>query len=270
MGGKRILKGFLLTAILTMAMGIAALAGEWRRDAVGWWYQVDDQHYYASGIQPIDGKYYMFDARGYMMTGWQQTTGGDWYYAYPDGSMAVNKWVGDYYLGPELKMLTSTWVGEYYVGADGKWIAGMTKQSGSDPIYGHYSTEGLYAGHTGKHHIMMDVYKAASGSDYDTVISFGLFDAMGYTGDYYSKSNPNGDRITGSISYGDNGTEVWGKADNDGKEYHVSFDGEDTITLYWRSTGAWDVNGAGGIVFKRKSGTEGYYGNGYSYGGGMG
>ncbi|MGP1590003.1 MAG: hypothetical protein ACTTHL_08900 [Oribacterium sp.] len=53
MSGKRIFRGLLLTAILTMVMGFASLAGEWRKDAGGWWYQIDSQHYYAGGIQPI-------------------------------------------------------------------------------------------------------------------------------------------------------------------------------------------------------------------------
>lgn len=46
------------------------------------------------------------------------------------------------------------------------------------------------------------VYNGESSSDYDTIIEFGLFDHMGKTGDYYSKSSPNGDRIKGRIAYG--------------------------------------------------------------------
>ncbi|MGP1590002.1 MAG: hypothetical protein ACTTHL_08895 [Oribacterium sp.] len=46
------------------------------------------------------------------------------------------------------------------------------------------------------------MYNGESSSDYDTIIEFGLFDHMGKTGDYYSKSSPNGDRIKGRIAYG--------------------------------------------------------------------
>lgn len=98
-------------------------------------------------------------------------------------------------------MLTNTWVGQYYVGTDGKWIEGMKQQGSADSIYGHYSTEGYY-GHTANHHIMMDVYNGGSSSAYDTIIEFGLFDHLGNTGDYYSKSSPNRDRIKGRIAYG--------------------------------------------------------------------
>lgn len=249
MSKKGFVRAFLAAVIISTFFAFPSFAGEWRRDNVGWWYLVDGYHYYAGGIQEIDGSYYMFSADGYMMTGWQQTSGGDWYYAHPDGRMAINEWVG-----------------EYYIGDDGRWVPDMSGYETSD-ICGHYSTEGYY-GHTANHHIMMDIYEDLYGGDNDIIIEFGLFDYMGNTGDYYDRYNPNGDRISATVSYSEQGIQAWGRGESDGKKYHITYDGKGNIELYWRNTGAWDVNGEHGVQFKKRDDSSGYYGNGYYYSGG--
>ena len=47
-----------------------------------------------------------------------------WYYYNEDGSLARNKWQGNYWLGADGKMVTNAWVdnGRYYVAANGAWI----------------------------------------------------------------------------------------------------------------------------------------------------
>ena len=61
--------------------------------------------------------------------GWQKRNGGNWYYYEKDGSLARNKWVGDYWLGADGKMAKSAWVdnGRYYVDSSGKWVPNYAK-----------------------------------------------------------------------------------------------------------------------------------------------
>ena len=61
--------------------------------------------------------------------GWQKRNGGEWYYYEKDGSLARNKWVGNYWLGADGKMAKSAWVdnGRYYVDSSGKWVPNYAK-----------------------------------------------------------------------------------------------------------------------------------------------
>ena len=61
--------------------------------------------------------------------GWQKRNGGEWYYYEKDGSLARNKWVGNYWLGADGKMAKSAWVdnGRYYVDSSGKWVPDYAK-----------------------------------------------------------------------------------------------------------------------------------------------
>ena len=47
-----------------------------------------------------------------------------WYYYNTDGTLARNKWAGNYWLGANGKMATNAWVdnNRYYVGANGAWV----------------------------------------------------------------------------------------------------------------------------------------------------
>ena len=47
-----------------------------------------------------------------------------WYYYNTDGTLARNKWEGNYWLGADGKMATNSWVdnNRYYVGNDGAWV----------------------------------------------------------------------------------------------------------------------------------------------------
>ena len=47
-----------------------------------------------------------------------------WYYYNTDGTLARNKWAGNYWLGADGKMATNSWVdnNRYYVGANGAWV----------------------------------------------------------------------------------------------------------------------------------------------------
>ncbi len=83
----RTMKVFIAAAIMSTVLGMTALAGEWKQDTTGWWYQNDDGSYPAKCWQTIDGNKYLFDENGYMKTGWIQTVSGKWYYLNPTGEM---------------------------------------------------------------------------------------------------------------------------------------------------------------------------------------
>ena len=56
-------------------------------------------------------------------TGWVKEAN-TWYYYNTDGTLARNKWAGNYWLGADGRMVTNSWVdnNRYYVGANGAWV----------------------------------------------------------------------------------------------------------------------------------------------------
>lgn len=62
-------------------------SGEWIKDDTGWWYKHSDGSYTAKGWEKIDGDWYYFDYKGYMVTGFILDNG-KYYYCYSDGKMA--------------------------------------------------------------------------------------------------------------------------------------------------------------------------------------
>ena len=67
--------------------------------------------------------------------GWQKRNGGEWYYYEKDGSLARNKWVGNYWLGADGRMAKSAWVdnGRYYVDSSGKWVPNYAQANKNTP-----------------------------------------------------------------------------------------------------------------------------------------
>ena len=73
--------------------------------------------------------------------GWVKE-GNTWYY-YENGTLARNKWVGNYWLGADGKMATNAWVdnGRYYVDGSGAWV----KNAGQGINYSsYYKVTSLY------------------------------------------------------------------------------------------------------------------------------
>ena len=58
---------FITTAILSTVMGMTALAGEWKQDTIGRWYQNDGGSYPVNCWQEINGKQYYFNESGYLL-----------------------------------------------------------------------------------------------------------------------------------------------------------------------------------------------------------
>ena len=54
-----------------------------------------------------------------------------WYYYNTDGTLARNKWIGNYWLGADGKMVTNSWVdnGRYYVDGNGLWVPSYSETS---------------------------------------------------------------------------------------------------------------------------------------------
>lgn len=67
----------------------------WILDHVGWWYCNGDGSYTTSNWQMIDGKWYFFDSKGYMVTGWIDWSGKSYYCMPESGDMLVNAMVPD-------------------------------------------------------------------------------------------------------------------------------------------------------------------------------
>ena len=67
----------------------------WIPEGERWWYRNPDGSYTADDWQLIDGSWYFFDSRGYMVTGWIDWNGKT-YYCDPDsGAMLVSTIVPD-------------------------------------------------------------------------------------------------------------------------------------------------------------------------------
>lgn len=82
-----------LAATMTAGMAMTAMAGQWKQDAKGWWWQNDDGSYPVSQWQWLDGngdgvaESYCFDASGYM---YANTTTPDGYQVNTDGQWIAN------------------------------------------------------------------------------------------------------------------------------------------------------------------------------------
>ena len=99
---------------------------------------VDNGRYYvgANGAWEKDAKKPEVKKNGWVKEG------NTWYY-YENGTLARNKWAGNYWLGADGKMATNAWVdnGRYYVDGSGAWV----KNAGHGVNYsGYYKVKSLY------------------------------------------------------------------------------------------------------------------------------
>ena len=136
-------------------------AGEWKQDSRGWWYRNADGSYPKEQAVTIGGTVYLFDASGYMRTGWVKD-GGSWYYHADSGAQASG-WtlVGGswYYLDPSSGAMVTGWtqVGSawYYLNAAGDMATAWLKDGGSwyylDPSSGAMATGWLQISGTWYH-----------------------------------------------------------------------------------------------------------------------
>ena len=139
---KKITKLFLCEALLVFLLTpVSQVKADWQRDNVGWWYLRTDGSYYKNMGAKINGKWYKFDERGYMITGWHlleyfgdrgekitswyyldpvngdqkfgwQNIDGKWYYLTMDGAAMGDKSIDGkwYYFDPANGDMKTGWV----------------------------------------------------------------------------------------------------------------------------------------------------------------
>ena len=101
-------------------------------------------------------------------TGWVKEAN-TWYYYNTDGTLARNKWAGNYWLGVDGKMATNSWVdnGRYYVGSNGAWVKDASRDKNTkraiflDPGHGG-SDSGAVANGVREKDLTLSVYNKVS------------------------------------------------------------------------------------------------------------
>ena len=111
---------------------------------------VDNNRYYvgANGAWVKDARHLEEKKQGWVKEA------NTWYYYNTDGTLARNKWAGNYWLGADGRMATNSWVdnNRYYVGTDGAWVKdakhpeekkqGWVKEAN---VWYYYNTDGTLA-----------------------------------------------------------------------------------------------------------------------------
>ena len=183
--------------------------GVWKKDSTGWWYDDGMGGYPKDVIQEIDNEKYMFNKKGYMLTGWQEYKK-DWYYFKDSGAMAVSQWIGtEYYVKEDGKRATEESVTidgkDYYFGADGKYLQyyGQKKWFYDANGYWYSRGDGTYP---------VNEWANIDGKWYH-------FDSRGYMQTGWIK-------VDGNWYYlGDDGARVYGWQSIDGYWYYFKEDG---------------------------------------------
>ena len=116
--------------------GAYTYARGWRYSPAGWWFQYNDGSWPSDGWKYIDGRWYLFDQGGHMMTGWYTDGNGYRFYLNPIddgtlGSMRIGWQIVDgkaYFFntmsdGTQGRLLVNTTTPDgYRVGTDGAMV----------------------------------------------------------------------------------------------------------------------------------------------------
>lgn len=153
-----------------IAGGATTTKDEWVQKGDGrWWYRHADGSYTAGDWELVGGKWYLFDADGWMLTGWQRKDGhwyllgadgamltgwqrvdGKWYFLDDSGAMATGwRMVGDkWYFMDENGSMTQGWQRDggkwYWLNADGSMSVDEVKMIGG-AFYGFDSSGAMLA-----------------------------------------------------------------------------------------------------------------------------
>lgn len=107
----------------------------WIKNNGKWYFRYPDGSYLRDSWGKIDGKWYLFNSTGVMLTGWQKANN-VWYYLNPSGDMLTgwllnnNIW---YYLNPDGSMKTGWLIDNgktYYMNASGAMLTGWQEIGG--------------------------------------------------------------------------------------------------------------------------------------------
>ena len=131
---------------------------------------VDNGRYYvgANGVWDKNAKKQEAPKPVEKKQGWKKENN-VWYYYNEDGTLARNKWAGNYWLGSDGKMATNAWVdnGRYYVDANGVWVKDASKDKNTkrsiflDPGHGG-SDSGAVSGGVREKDLTLSVYNKVS------------------------------------------------------------------------------------------------------------
>ncbi len=251
---SRILTVLFMAMLLSVTLSMTALAGTWQRSGNGWVFLRSDGTYAKNIMLQIDGEWYGFDKYGNMMANQWIMADGQWHYLTNSGAAARNQWIdGKYYVGEDCVMLTNTWTPDgYYVNELGEWDPSKSRQSQTGIPDEYYTIDGNWdnrsqSGYRSDYRV--DAWIELNPADaYLATLNFGLYTTTGTGYSLYDSQNPNGDSIEIATVDGLN----WGGRSTISDEwYDLTYDGKDTITLYWRRT-SWTSSGM--LVFKRRSG----------------
>ena len=131
---------------------------------------VDNGRYYvgANGAWVKDAKKPEAEKPVEKKQGWKKENN-VWYYYNEDGTLARNKWAGNYWLGSDGKMATNAWVdnGRYYVDDNGAWVKDASKDKNTkrsiflDPGHGG-SDSGAVSGGVREKDLTLSVYNKVS------------------------------------------------------------------------------------------------------------
>lgn len=105
--------------------GVSRTGRGWVCEGGYWWYERADGSHPAGGWESIDGRWFLFDAAGWMLTGWQLVDG-SWY------------WLSDQHDGSFGAMLTGwqfiagAW---FWLGADGAMRSGLVDIDGERYLF---------------------------------------------------------------------------------------------------------------------------------------
>ena len=131
---------------------------------------IDNGRYYvgANGAWVKDAKKPEAEKLAEKKQGWKNENN-VWYYYNEDGTLARNKWAGNYWLGSDGKMATNAWVdnGRYYVGSNGAWVKDASKDKNTkrsiflDPGHGG-SDPGAVSGGVREKDLTLSVYNKVS------------------------------------------------------------------------------------------------------------
>ena len=194
---NKLIKNLTVAAAISIAIiGVytpataSANGGSWQRDSVGWWYKEPNGNYInypRLQWRQIDGKWYYFDIRGYIIHSKWEWINGHWYYFNTSGHMIENTWkmVGDkwYYFDTKGHMLREQWVGDYYVGRDGDMLKnaitlddylvgsdGKWDRRFSRELVKNFRTRDFCGGPYSKSSAISAMVHASKPNDYDTAL----------------------------------------------------------------------------------------------------
>ena len=133
--------------IVSVKITPCASSKGWKKSGSRWWYKYDaaqqkiyKKEYPRSETVAINGKWYRFDSKGYMLTNWKNI-GGKWYYYGSDGAMKTGwqkvkgKW---YYMASDGIMQTgkrNIGTQTYYLTSSGVMKTGWSKEKGKWYFY---------------------------------------------------------------------------------------------------------------------------------------